>query len=165
MEIKKMSLFSVNYEAAEQFSSVENGTYEVVVATAEQSASKSGTDFLDIRLKIRDDFQQKFRNNLIFDKVWINKKTLQYPEWALQRYSKAVKIPEGVEVNTIEQFLGLIIGKTLKVTVKNEQSEYNGKTYDNLNIKKMEQSELPPYSGAVSSESAPTKADDLDLPF
>ena len=160
-----MSLFSVNYEAAEQFSSVENGTYEVVVATAEQSASKTGTDFLDIRLKIRDDFQQKFRNNLIFDKVWINKQTLQYPEWALQRYAKAVKIPEGVEINTIEQFLDIIKGKTLKVTVKNEQSESNGVTYDNLNIKKMEQSELPPYSGAVSSESAPAKADDLDLPF
>lgn len=160
-----MSLFSVNYEAAEQFSSVENGTYEVVVTTAEQSASKSGTDFLDIRLKIRDDFQQKFRNNLIFDKVWLNKQTLQYPEWALQRYAKAVKIPEGVEINTIEQFLDIIKGKTLKVTVKNEQSEANGVTYDNLNIKKMEQSELPPYSGAVSSESAPAKADDLDLPF
>lgn len=160
-----MSLFSVNYEAAEQFSSVENGTYEVVVATAEQSASKSGTDFLDIRLKIRDDFQQKFRNNLIFDKVWINKQTLQYPEWALQRYAKAVKIPEGVEINTIKQFLDIIKGKTLKVTVKNEQSESNGVTYDNLNIKKMEQSELPPYSGAVSSEPAPAKADDLDLPF
>ena len=160
-----MSLFSVNYEAAEQFSSVENGTYEVVITTAEQSASKTGTDFLDIRLKIRDDFQQKFRNNLIFDKVWINKQTLQYPEWALQRYAKAVKIPEGVEINTIEQFLEIIKGKTLKVTVKNEQSESNGVTYDNLNIKKMEQSELPPYSGAVSSEPTPAKADDLDLPF
>lgn len=157
-----MSLFSVNYEAAEQFSSVENGTYEVVVATAEQSASKSGTDFLDIRLKIRDDFQQKFRNNLIFDKVWINKSTLTYPEWALQRYAKAVKIPEGVEINTIEQFLNLLKGKTLKVTVKNEQSEYNGTTYDNLNIKKMEQSELPPYS--AKAEKAP-EVSDLDLPF
>ena len=161
MEIINMALFSVNYEAAEQFSSIEDGTYEVVV---EQAASQSGTDFLDIRLKIRDDFQQKFRNNLIFDKVWINKQTLQYPEWALQRYAKAIKIPEGVEINTIEQFLGLITGKTLKVTVKNEQSEYNGKTYDNLNIKKMEQSELPPYSGTVS-EPAQTKDDDLDLPF
>lgn len=159
-----MALFSVNYEAAEQFSSIEDGTYEVVVAQAEQAASQSRTDFLDIRLKIRDDFQQKFRNNLIFDKVWINKQTLQYPEWALQRYSKAVKIPEGVEVNTIEQFLGLIIGKTLKVTVKNEQSEYNGKTYDNLNIKKMEQSELPPYSGAIT-EPAKKQDDNLDLPF
>ena len=159
-----MALFSVNYEAAEQFSSIEDGTYEVVVAQAEQAASQSGTDFLDIRLKIRDDFQQKFRNNLIFDKVWINKKTLQYPEWALQRYAKAIKIPEGVEINTIEQFLGLITGKTLKVTVKNEQSEYNGKTYDNLNIKKMEQSELPPYSGAIT-EPAQKQDDDLDLPF
>ena len=159
-----MALFSVNYEAAEQFSSIEDGTYEVVVAQAEQAASQSGTDFLDIRLKIRDDFQQKFRNNLIFDKVWINKKTLQYPEWALQRYAKAIKIPEGFEINTIEQFLGLITGKTLKVTVKNEQSEYNGKTYDNLNIKKMEQSELPPYSGAIT-EPAQKQDDDLDLPF
>ena len=83
----------------------------------------------------------------------------------MQRYAKAIKIPEGVEVNTIEQFLGLITGKTLKVTVKNEQSEYNGKTYDNLNIKKMEQSELPAYSGTVSSEPAQTKDNDLDLPF
>ena len=95
----------------------------------------------------------------------MDKQTLQYPEWALQRYAKAVKIPEGVEINTIEQFLDIIKGKTLKVTVKNEQSESNGVTYDNLNIKKMEQSELPPYSGAVSSEPAPAKADDLDLPF
>nr|DAU16357.1 MAG TPA: Protein of unknown function (DUF669) [Caudoviricetes sp.] len=165
MEIINMALFSVNYEAAEQFSSIEDGTYEVVVAQAEQSASQSGTDFLDIRLKIRDDFQQKFRNNLIFDKVWINKQTLQYPEWALQRYAKAVKIPEGVEVNTIEQFLEIIKGKTLKVTVKNEQSEYNGKTYDNLNIKKMEQSELPSYSGTVTSEPVKNKDNDLDLPF
>lgn len=164
MEIINMALFSVNYEAAEQFSSIEDGTYEVVVFSAEQSANQYGTDYLDIRLKIRDDFQQKFRNNLIFDKVWINKQTLQYPEWALQRYAKAVKIPEGVEINTIEQFLDIIKGKTLKVTVKNEQSESKGKTYDNLNIKKMEQSELPPYSGAIT-EPTQKQDDDLDLPF
>lgn len=164
MEIINMALFSVNYEAAEQFSSIEDGTYEVVVFSAEQSANQYGTDYLDIRLKIRDDFQQKFRNNLIFDKVWINKQTLQYPEWALQRYAKAVKIPEGVEINTIEQFLDIIKGKTLKVAVKNEQSESKGKTYDNLNIKKMEQSELPPYSGAIT-ERTQKQDDDLDLPF
>lgn len=159
-----MSLFSVNYESAEQFASITDGTYEVVVAQAEQSASKGGTDYLDIRLKIRDDFKQKFQNNLIFGKVWINKETLKYPEWALQRYARAVKIPEGVEINTIEQFLDLLKGKTLKVTVKNEQSEYNGTTYDNLNIKKFEQSELPAYSGTIA-EPIGAKADDLDLPF
>ncbi|HHT7829666.1 TPA: DUF669 domain-containing protein [Streptococcus suis] len=156
-----MGLFTVNYEAAEQFSSIEDGTYEVFISHVEQSASKGGADFLDIRLKIREDFQQKFRNNLIFDKIWINKETLQYPEFALQRYAKAVKLPENIEIQTVEQFLNLIKGKNLKVTVKNEQSEYNGKTYDNLNIKKYEQSELPP----VAVQASQPVVDDLDLPF
>lgn len=154
-----MGLFTVDYKAAEQFSSIEDGTYEVVVSTAEQSASKNGTDFLDIRLKIRDDYQQKFRNNLIFDKIWINKETLQYPPFALQRYSKAVQIPEGTDIQTIEQFLEIIRNKSLKVTVKNEQSEYNGKTYDNLNIKKYEVSDILP------ANTTKPRVDDLDLPF
>lgn len=157
-----MGIFSVNYEAAEQFAAIEDGTYEVYVAQAEQSATQSGTDFLDIRLKIRDDFQQKFRNNLIFDKIYVNKSTLEYPIWVLQMYCKASKVPENTDIQTIEQFLDLIKGKSMKVTVKNETSEWNGKTYENLRVKKREQSELPPYSAKV--EKAP-EVSDLDLPF
>ncbi|AVO22694.1 hypothetical protein PP222_gp39 [Streptococcus phage D1024] len=157
-----MGIFSVNYEAAEQFAAIEDGTYEVYVAQAEQSATQSGTDFLDIRLKIRDDFQQKFRNNLIFDKIYVNKSTLEYPIWVLQMYCKAAKVPENTYIQTIEQFLDLIKGKSMKVTVKNETSEWNGKTYENLRVKKREQSELPPYSAKV--EKAP-EVSDLDLPF
>lgn len=157
-----MGIFSVNYEAAEQFAAIEDGTYEVYVAQAEQSATQNGTDFLDIRLKIRDDFQQKFRNNLIFDRIYVNKSTLEYPIWVLQMYCKAAKVPENTDIQTIEQFLDLIKGKSMKVTVKNETSEWNGKTYENLRVKKREQSELPPYSTKV--EKAP-EVSDLDLPF
>lgn len=157
-----MGIFSVNYEAAEQFAAIEDGTYEVYVAQAEQSATQSGTDFLDIRLKIRDDFQQKFRNNLIFDKIYVNKSTLEYPIWVLQMYCKAAKVPENTDIQTIEQFLDLIKGKSMKVTVRNETSEWNGKTYENLRVKKREQSELPPYSTKI--EKAP-EVSDLDLPF
>ena len=157
-----MGIFSVNYDAAEQFAAIENGTYEVYVAQAEQSATQSGTDFLDIRLRIRDDFQQKFRNNLIFDKVYVNKSTLEYPIWVLQSYCKAAKIPENTDIQSIEQFLDLIKGKSMKVTVENETSEWNGKTYENLRVKKREQTELPPYS--AKTEQAP-EVSDLDLPF
>lgn len=157
-----MGIFSVNYESAEQFAAIQNGTYEVYVAQAEQSATQSGTNFLDIRLKIRDDYQQKFRNNLIFDKIYVNKSTLQYPIWVLQMYCKATKIPENTDIQTIEQFLDLIKGKSLKVTVANETSEWNGKTYENLRVKKREQTELPLYSAKV--EKAP-EVSDLDLPF
>ena len=157
-----MGIFSVNYEAAEQFAAIEDGTYEVYVAQAEQSATQNGTDFLDIRLKIRDDFQQKFRNNMIFDKIYVNKSTLEYPIWVLQMYCKAAKVPENTDIQTIEQFLDLIKGKSMKVTVKNETSEWNGKTYENLRVKKREQSELPPYS--AKAEKTP-EVSDLDLPF
>lgn len=157
-----MGIFSVNYEAAEQFAAIEDGTYEVYVAQAEQSATQNGTDFLDIRLKIRDDFQQKFRNNLIFDKIYVNKSTLEYPIWVLQMYCKAAKVPENTNIQTIEQFLDLIKGKSMKVTVKNETSEWNGKTYENLRVKKREQSELAPYS--AKAEKTP-EVSDLDLPF
>lgn len=157
-----MGIFSVNYEAAEQFAAIEDGTYEVYVAQAEQSATQNGTDFLDIRLKIRDDFQQKFRNNLIFDKIYVNKSTLEYPIWVLQMYCKAAKVPENTDIQTIEQFLDLIKGKSMKVTVKNETSEWNGKTYENLRVKKREQSELAPYS--EKAEKTP-EVSDLDLPF
>lgn len=157
-----MGIFSVNYEAAEQFAAIEDGTYEVYIAQAEQSATQNGTDFLDIRLKIRDDFQQKFRNNLIFDKIYVNKSTLEYPIWVLQMYCKAAKVPENTNIQTIEQFLDLIKGKSMKVTVKNETSEWNGKTYENLRVKKREQSELAPYS--AKAEKTP-EVSDLDLPF
>lgn len=157
-----MGIFSVNYEAAEQFAAIEDGTYEVYVAQAEQSATQNGTDFLDIRLKIRDDFQQKFRNNLIFDKIYVNKSTLEYPIWVLQMYCKAAKVPENTDIQTIEQFLDLIKGKSMKVTVKNETSEWNGKTYESLRVKKREQSELAPYS--AKAEKTP-EVSDLDLPF
>ncbi|ABT18026.1 single strand DNA binding protein [Streptococcus phage 858] len=157
-----MGIFSVNYEAAEQFAAIEDGTYEVYVAQAEQSATQNGTDFLDIRLKIRDDFQQKFRNNLIFDKIYVNKSTLEYPIWVLQMYCKAAKVPENTDIQTIEQFLDLIKGKSMKVTVKNETSEWNGKTYENLRVKNREQSELAPYS--AKAEKTP-EVSDLDLPF
>lgn len=157
-----MGIFSVNYEAAEQFAAIEDGTYEVYVAQAEQSATQNGTDFLDIRLKIRDDFQQKFRNNLIFDKIYVDKSTLEYPIWVLQMYCKAAKVPENTDIQTIEHFLDLIKGKSMKVTVKNETSEWNGKTYENLRVKKREQSELAPYS--AKAEKTP-EVSDLDLPF
>ena len=50
----------------------------------------------------------------------------------------------------------------MKVTVENETSEWNGKVYENLRVKKREQTELPPYS--AKAEKAP-EVPDLDLPF
>lgn len=152
-----MSVFEIDYSQAQEFAKVTDGTYEVLIDKAVQNASQGGTDFLDIQLRIRKDFQQEFQNNIIFHKIWINKETKKYPAGMVQNLAKQAGIPDGTKFNSLDDYLNMLVGKPLKVTVKNETSEYNGKTYENLNVKRIEKSEL---SGMQAPE-----VEDIDLPF
>lgn len=152
-----MSVFEIDYSQAQEFAKVTDGTYEVLIDKAVQNASRGGTDFLDIQLRIRKDFQQEFQNNIIFHKIWINKETKKYPAGMVQNLAKQAGIPDGTKFNSLDDYLNMLVGKPLKVTVKNETSEYNGKTYENLNVKRIEKSEL---SGMQAPE-----VNDIDLPF
>lgn len=137
-----MSLFTVDYSKAKKFASITDGTYEVFVDTAEQSATPNGSDFLDIRLKIRDDFKQEFHNQLIFDRIWYSKAEGKPVEFRLQEYAEAIEFPPSAVIESEKDFLDQIRGKALKVTVKNEDNEYQGKVTNRLNIKSMESSQL-----------------------
>ena len=152
-----MALFEIDYSKAQEFAKVTDGTYEVLIDKAVQNASQGGTDFLDIQFKIRDDFNQQFKNNRIFHKIWINKETGKYPVGQVMNLAKQSGIPDGTKFNSIDDYLNMLVGKALKVTVKNETSEYNGKTYENLNVKCIEKSEL---SGMQAPE-----INEPDLPF
>lgn len=152
-----MTLFEIDYSKAQEFAKVTDGTYEVIVDKAVQNASQGGTDFLDIQFRIRDDYNQQFKNNRIFHKIWISKKTGKYPVSQVMNLAKQSGIPDGTKFNSLDDYLNMLVGKALKVTVKNETSEYNGKTYENLNVKSIEKSEL---SGMQAPE-----VNDIDLPF
>lgn len=56
-----MSVFEIDYSKAQEFAKITDGTYEVIVDKAVQNASQGGTDFLDIQLKIREDFNQPLK--------------------------------------------------------------------------------------------------------
>lgn len=152
-----MSVFEIDYSQAQEFAKVTDGTYEVLIDKAVQNASQGGTDFLDIQFKIREDYNQQFKNNRIFHKIWINKETRKYPVGQVMNLAKQAGIPDGTKFNSLDDYLNMLVGKALKVTVKNETSEYNGKTYENLNVKRIEKSEL---SGMQAPE-----VNDIDLPF
>lgn len=152
-----MALFEIDYSKAQEFAKVTDGTYEVLIDKAVQNASQGGTDFLDIQFKIRDDFNQQFKNNRIFHKIWINKETGKYPVGQVMNLAKQSGIPDGTKFNSLDDYLNMLVGKALKVTVKNETSEYNGKTYENLNVKRIEKSEL--------SEMQAPEINEPDLPF
>ncbi|WP_242258131.1 DUF669 domain-containing protein [Streptococcus thoraltensis] len=151
-------MFTIDYSKAQEFASIKDGTYEVAIEKATQDATKGGADFLNIQFRIRKDFQQEFKNNIIFHRIFAKKEDGKYPVGSIMNLAKASGIPDGTQYRDLDDYLGQLLGKCLKVTVKNETSEWQGKTYDNLNVKRMEKSDivpLPSPQDAVTEDSLP----------
>ncbi|WP_170240479.1 DUF669 domain-containing protein [Streptococcus hyovaginalis] len=151
-------MFTIDYSKAQEFASIKDGTYEVTIDKAAQDATKGGADFLNIQFRIRKDFQQDFQNNIIFHRIFAKKEDGKYPAGAIMTLAKAAGIPDGTQYKDLDDYLGQLLGKCLKVTVKNEKSEYQGKTYENLNVKRMEKSDIVPLADptlAVTEDSLP----------
>lgn len=151
-------MFTIDYSQAKEFGAVADGTYEVTIDLAKQDATQGGADFLDIRFHIRKDFQQEFQNNIIFHRIFAKKEDGKYPVASIMNLAKAAGIPDGTKFSSLEDYLNQLEGKALKVTVKNEKSEYKGKTYENLNVKRMEVTDVP-----IAAASADVSK--IDLPF
>ena len=151
-------MFTIDYSQAKEFGAIADGTYEVTIDLAKQDATQGGADYLDIRFRIRKDFQQEFQNNIIFHRIFAKKEDGKYPVASIMNLAKAAGIPDGTKVTSLEDYLNQLEGKALKVTVKNEKSEYKGKTYENLNVKRMEVTDVP-----IATASADVS--EIDLPF
>lgn len=115
--------------------SVKDGTYEAVIKKVQEKTANTGTKYINFELVIRNDVQQAHQNQYIFDKAWENKETGKFNRRALNTIGKAAQLQNGKVYNSLDDLLNDYVGKPVRVTVKNETSEYNGKTYENLNIK------------------------------
>ncbi|EOS9363095.1 DUF669 domain-containing protein [Listeria innocua] len=148
---------------------VENGTYEVVLYNANEDATKSGAEFINIDLIIRNDVNQKFQNAHIFHRVWKAKATNEYSQTALNTIAKAIQLPNGKDYNTLDELLKDLLTKTCQVTVKNEESEYNGQIYKNLNVKAWAESKITGPLQHVfkkkENELPPVEVNESNLPF
>ena len=130
----------------------------VLTKLAKQDATQGGADYLDIRFRIRKDFQQEFQNNIIFYRIFAKKEDGKYPVASIMNLAKASGIPDGTKFSSLEDYLNQLEGKALKVTVKNEKSEWQGKTYENLNVKRLEVTDIP-------LPEVNTEISEIDLPF
>ena len=74
----------------------------------------------------------------------------------LNTLAKAAGLADGTEYADVDGYLKEILGKPLKVTVKNENNEYKGKMYERLEVKRIEESALATTS---------VELDESDLPF
>lgn len=121
-----MAFFKVDHDKASEGGLVTEGEYEVVVFKAFEDAAKSGTQFINLHLIIRNDIEQKHKNQWLFGSIWQSKATGEYHQGMLNGVARALQIENGKTFNTLDELVGEFVGKTARVTVKHE--EYNGKT-------------------------------------
>lgn len=167
-----MTGFNLDFNDKFEGGGITDGVYEVIVNVANEDVTKGGTEYAQIDLIIRNDVQQKHQNQHIFHKIWKKKDTGKYNFQMFNTLGWAFQLQENKKYNSIEDLLQDFFMKTAKVTVKNEQSEFNGKTYDNLNVKRWEQSAFPNVQHQFKDSSKPNNfaggsidISDDDLPF
>lgn len=153
-----------------------DGWYEVVIQSATESATQSGAEYIDIPMVVRNDVPQNGKNALIFHKIWKKKDTGKYNLTAINTLGKAAKMDATKQYKSLDEVLADLQGKPLQVRVKNETSEYQGKTYDNLNVKGMKETGFPNVqhvwkvkeqsnANAFVNEGHPIDITPDDLPF
>lgn len=139
-----MTGFALDFEETfEGYDKIEDGTYEVIIQSAQEDAAASGTVFTNFTMVVRNDVQQKYQNQKIWHRVWKAKETGKYNMLMFNTIGKAAKLENGKRYMTMDDLLNDFFGKPLKITVKNETSEYNGKTYENLNVKVWAETAFP----------------------
>lgn len=164
-----MQAFSLDFNDTFSFE-IKDGSYECVCVAAAEDCTKNGTVFAQITFVIRNDIQQEHQNQKIFYKIWQAKDTGSYNIKSFNTVGSALQLQQGKKYNALEDLLQDFVGKCALVKVKNEKSEYNGTTYENLNVKSLNRTKFEGCNHRYLSEktpvqSAPVQITDNDLPF
>lgn len=139
-----MSGFKLDFDNAfEGFEKIEDGTYEVVIDHATEGATPSGAEYTEFRMTIRNDLDQPHVNLKIWERVWKAKATGKYNMMMFNTIGKAAQLENGKNYSSMDELLEDYAGKPVQVFVQNETSEYNGKTYENLNVKQWKPTKFP----------------------
>lgn len=160
--------------------SIADGTYECIITKAFEDVNKNGKELVNFHLIIRNDIQhQEHKNQFIFENRYPNGQTGKHYMPYFNTVGKAAGLQAGKTYKSMEELLNDYVGKPVKVEVKNETSEYQGKTYDNLNIKNWSKTDFPnvqhvhkqkddkPTGGGQTYQNPlpPLEINDDDLPF
>jgi len=170
-----MTGFNLDFDNTfEGFEKIEDGTYEVIIDHATEDATPSGAEFTNFQMTIRNDLDQPHKNQKIWHRNWKAKATGKYNMMMFNTIGKAAQLENGKTYNNFDELLADYEGKPVQVFVQNETSEYNGKTYENLNVKSWKHTKFPNVqhqfkgkSNANSGNNTVTEAtiSDDELPF
>lgn len=158
--------FSTNYDDLGS-SLLPEGKYECIVKDAFPSETKKGTPYLDIRLVIRNDVEQKYQNKYIFHSIWKKKEPSEqdkqvdgYSFKQLMSLANAAGLPSGKNYASVEELCKDFVGKC--VGVETEHDEYDGKT--NVRVKYCNKTEYPECKHVFKEASAAADSNTYQKP-
>ena len=131
---------------ANSFGEIPDGDYELLVTKAEWRPmldKPDKTPYFNLELTVRTDVDQECGGRKIFHSFFVSRdpEKVENSMDFINRFNLAIGMPDEVEIETQEQWCDFILGKAVKAKVKNEKSEYNGKTYENVRIKYFSETE------------------------
>ena len=167
--------FSLDFNDVFEGTGVKDGSYEVFVSSVEEKATPGGAEYTELDLIIRNDIAgNEHKNAHIFHKIWKKKEDGKYNMKTFNTLGKAFGLTNGKQYTSFRNLLDDFIDRTAIATVKNEKSEYNGKEYNNLNVKYFNPSKFTQLAH-VKKEKAEMTYDEMvstgidiqdsDLPF
>lgn len=165
----------------EEFEPIEEGTYEVVVDSAQESTTKSGRPVFKVRYRIRRDVEQAFQNRVVFDDLYKAEGDDHYNQRRLNSILKAIGgVQDGQTFETIGDIARFIAGGELRVRITKEEDSYDKSGFRNRIVAffpSEEKTEVQSVDDVDETEVSPTTSkakphkvkaeefDDDDLPF
>lgn len=148
--------FSTNYDNLNDL--IPKGSYECIVKSAAPSATKKGKAYLDVRLVIRNDVDQKYKDRYIFHKIWekndpneADRQVDNYDFSSLMKLAQAVGLPSGKNYASIDAICNDFVGKCVKVEIYHD--EYNGNVSEKVRNFKI--TDFPDCKHAFKASAAP----------
>ena len=108
-----MSFLTTNYSDNKQatgFAPLPTGEYEMLIVNAQEKATPSGAESLQIDLVVRNDLNgvpsltetnAKHNNRIVFNDNWKRKATGMYDTQGFQYILEAAQVPEGTPINSV----------------------------------------------------------------
>lgn len=161
--------FKADYSKNEtmDFSPLPEGNYECIIESTKEDATPNGKEKFQLKLVVRNDLDNalpetngKYKNRVLFHDMW--KRNLPegyvYDMEHFMYILEAVGIPEGTEINGIEQLQTLLNGKPVKVFTKVEYNDYQGEDENTVAPWGYSKSDYPnsQHQWAGGSKPAPT---------
>lgn len=160
-----MGFMTVDHSKAQQGRYLPpEGIYECLIKEVKFDTTKGGTEYLHISLEVRDDVQQEGQGESIDWPVWRKKEPTRndpagFPAGTIQHISRVVKFDNGVNFETIDDWMKALTKKPIRVEIKHD--EYQGNV--RAKVAYVYETEAPEIS--LSAQGFVAVATDEELPF